>query len=264
LVRRVQYLGGKSRIAKQLCAAINPIRRGRTVWDAFCGGLSISAELAKAGPVLSSDANPALISLYQGLERGTFDPPVVVTEEEYHAAKLLPDSDPRKAFIGFGCAFGGKWFGGYARSKDPKDSRSQGGTRTYASQCRNSLLEDVGLLKPAGWVVDHENFLDVDPRGPAAAILRSCVLYLDPPYAGTEAYGATAPFDHDKFWALVREWSYDTDVFVSEYGCPLAAAPLLEFKHDLSVSGGVTKDARTERLYHFSPRTPHEDFKPCR
>jgi DNA adenine methylase len=261
LVRGVQYLGGKSKIAKHLCAAINPIRRGRMVWDAFCGGLSISAELAKAGPVLSSDANPALISLYSGLKHGTFDPPTFVSEEEYHAAKQLPDSDPRKAFIGFGCAFGGKWFGGYARSKDPKDARSvEGGTRTYASQCRNSLLEDVGLLMRAGWEVACLNFLDepVDPE-----LAKTTVLYLDPPYAGTEAYGATAPFDHKRFWARVAEWAFYTDVFVSEYNCPLVAAPLLEFKHDLSVSGGVTKDARTERLYHFGRRTPHEDFRPC-
>jgi DNA adenine methylase len=212
----------------------------------------MSAELAKAGPVLSSDVNQALISLYSALENG-WDPPSIVTEEEYKAGKALPDSDPMRAFIGFGCSFGGKWFGGYARSKDPNDARSTG-KRTYASQCRNSLLDDLALLKPAGWHVVHLNFLDI---GPLDKIIdddpTQICLYLDPPYAGTEAYGAVAAFDHNKFWARVLEWSEWTDVFVSEYNCPLNLDPVLEFKHDLSVAGGVIKDARTERLYHFHP-----------
>jgi DNA adenine methylase len=258
VVRGLQYLGGKSKISKHLCAAINPIRAGREAWDAFCGGLSMSAELAKAGPVTSSDANPALISLYKALADGTFDPPTSVTEEQYKAGRALPDSDPMKAFLGFGCSFGGKWFGGYARSKDPTDARSTG-KRTYASQCRNSLLDDVALLRPAGWTVMCCNFLDIAPADvddPA----KLC-LYLDPPYAGTEAYGAVAPFDHERFWMRVLEWAQYTDVFISEYNAPFVLAPVLEFKHDLSVAGGVTKDARTERLYHLGPRTQLGDVR---
>lgn len=213
----------------------------------------MSAELAKAGPVLSSDVNPALVSLYSALAAG-WDPPSVVTEDEYKAGRALPDSDPRRAFIGFGCSFGGKWFGGYARSKDPKDARSAGGTRTYANQCRNSLLDDLALLKPAGWIVAQLNMLDFGPLDDVVVKdPTEIVCYFDPPYEGTEAYGAVAAFDHDKFWRRVLEWSSYTHVFVSEYNCPLNTEPVLEFKHDLSVAGGVTKDARTERLYHFHP-----------
>lgn len=218
----------------------------------------MSAEFAKRGPVISSDANPALVSLYQALRDG-WDPPTIVSEDEYRAARGLPDSDPRKAFVGFGCSFGGKWFAGYARSKDPKDARSTG-ARTYASQCRNSLLEDLAALRPAGWTVAHLNFLDVDPA--AEERPEDTVLYLDPPYAGTEAYGATAPFDHGLFWRRVHEWAQRTHVFVSEYNCPFVAPPVLEFTHDLSVAGGVQKDARTERLFHFHPDTPTKHWRP--
>lgn len=247
-------MGGKSKIAKHLCAAINPVRRGRTAWDAFCGGLSMSAELAKAGPVISSDANPALISLYQYVAAG-WDPPENVSEEEYKAAKALPDSDPRKAFIGFGCSFGGKWFAGYARCKNPNDARSTG-KRTYAGAARNSIRDDAALLRPAGWTVAHLNVLEFGPLDDVVATdPRDIICYFDPPYAGTEAYGAVAPFDHVAFWARALEWAKYTDVFVSEYDCPLAVAPVLEFKHDMSVAGGVTKDARTERLYHIHPDT---------
>ena len=37
-------------------------------------------------------------------------------------------------FVGFGCSFGGKWFGGYARNA--------GGTN-YAAQSKRSLLKDM-------------------------------------------------------------------------------------------------------------------------
>jgi DNA adenine methylase len=250
------YLGGKSKLAKWFAAAINPVRGTRVAWDAFCGGFSISAELSKAGPVISSDANAALTTLYQAVAAG-WDPPEAVTEAQYKGGKALPDTDPMKAFLGFGCSFGGKWFAGFARSKDPKDGRS---VRGYASQARNVLLRDVGAHKEAGGVIRCANFLAIDPAEPdVAADAAEIVLYLDPPYEGTEAYGATAPFDHVLFWHRVRQWAELTDVFVSEYNAPGHNVPLLEFTHDLSVSGGVTKDARRERFYHFSKTRPWRD-----
>jgi DNA adenine methylase len=256
----VQYLGGKSRLSRWLAAAINPCRRGeRVVWDAFCGGLSMSAELCKRGPVITSDANLALISLYRAVAAG-WDPPAMVTEDEYKRGRVLPDTDPMKAFLGFGCSFGGKWFGGYARSKDPKDGRSK---RGYASQARNGLLEDVGALVAAGGVIVHCNFLEIDPADPEVADdARDLVLYLDPPYAGTTGYDGVAAFDHARFWSRVRQWAALTDVFVSEYRAPFGR-PVLEFAHDLSVAGGVTKNARRERLYHYAPDRPAEWERRC-
>jgi DNA adenine methylase len=216
------------------------------VWDAFCGGLSISAELSLRGPTITTDANRALISLYQAVARG-WDPPETVTEEQYKLGKELPDTDPMKAFLGFGCSFGGKWFGGFARSKDPKDGRSK---RGYASQARNGLIRDVGAIIAAGGITMHCNFLEIEPDPEDADDL---VLYLDPPYHDTTGYGATGKFNHPKFYERVRQWAALTDVFVSEYQLPVDCPPVMEFTHDMSVAGGVTKDARTERLYKFYP-----------
>lgn len=255
----MQYLGGKSKLAKWLCAAINPVRAGRVAWDAFCGGLSMSAELSRTGPTITTDANGALIALYQAVAAG-WDPPEMVTEDQYRGGKALPDSDPMKAFLGFGCSFGGKWFAGFARSKDPKDGRS---VRGYASQARNGLLRDVTAIREAGGVITHCNFLEMDPSdSEIGEDAHEMVLYLDPPYQGTESYGATGKFDHDKFWARVRQWSALTDVFVSEYAAP-HGRPVLEFSHDMSVAGGVQKDARRERLFHFGPDRSLEWGRRC-
>lgn len=40
-------------------------------------------------------------------------------------------------FVGFGCSFGGKWFGGYAKNKT---------NTNYALQSKKSLLKDMATL----------------------------------------------------------------------------------------------------------------------
>lgn len=239
----MQYQGGKSRIAKWLCAAISPVRfradaSPRGFWDPFCGGLSMAVALSDGGGGgLVTDSNPALIALYKAIAAG-WDPPTSVTEEEYAAARALPDSDPRKAFIGFGVSFGGKWFGGLARPSE-----------TYVQASRNVLQRDIGALVAAGCDFDCVDFLDVEP------FPMDDVLYLDPPYADTASYKATGKFDHTRFYERVRQWAIYTDVFVSEYKMPFGR-PLLEFTYSLKLGGGERKDARCERFFHYGPNAP--------
>ncbi len=228
----MRYLGGKSRIAKQLAAVIDQHRQpGQLVWDAFCGGLSMSVALRKNGPVWSTDANVALIAMHAAVQAG-WDPPGYVTAEEYDAARSLPDTDPRKAFCAICCSFSGKWFGGYARS----------GARNYASNGRNALLKsrfDACLS-----VVD---FNAIEPQPTAA------MLYLDPPYAGTTGYAGVPPFDTSKFIQRVLGWAKRTHVFVSEYAFPVGEV-VWERAQITTVSRDKSKYVPAiERLYHLHP-----------
>lgn len=78
----MQYLGGKSRIAKHLAAEIDRVRKpGEWIWEPFCGGLSMTVALSKNGPVWATDANPALIALYQSGKA------LDATERLYYIAK---------------------------------------------------------------------------------------------------------------------------------------------------------------------------------
>jgi DNA adenine methylase len=230
----VQYLGGKTRIAQKLAAVINAARGPREFWDPFCGGLSVSVALGGRG--LVTDANPALIALYQAVADG-WDPPEHVSEAEYQAARALPDSDPRKAFCGFGCSFGGKWFGGYARSAEGQK---------YAAGARNVLLRDIPALIARGCRFLCVDFLAIEPRP------TSSVLYLDPPYRGTISYGALGRFDHDRFYARVAAWSRYTDVFVSEYAFPWGRI-VWEGTPYKSLRGTGNSGRAVERLYYFGP-----------
>jgi DNA adenine methylase len=238
----VQYLGGKTLIAKALAAVIADYRRpGQAVWDAFCGGLSVTAALEEDGPVYATDINAALIALYQAVQGG-WRPPAVVSRATWEAAKALPDSDPMKAFCGFGCSFGGKWFGGYAAPRYvQKTATTHGGVSNPIVSSLRALARRALDRTIQFSAVD---FLAVEP-GPTERLI-----YCDPPYAGTTGYDGAPPFDHDRFRARVASWARFTDVFVSEYDFPLGAC-IWSAPATLKVSGG-TGQGRTERLYLVS------------
>lgn len=236
----MQYLGGKTRLAKRIAAIVNAERTARGAsgpvpfWDPFCGGLSVSAELAKLGPGIVSDTHPALISLYRAVREG-WDPPESVTEAEYAAARMLPDSDPRKAFVGFGCSFGGKWFGGYARQ--PSTGLN------FAATARRSLRR----MSLPGCAIERLDFLEIEPR------TLPLVIYADPPYAGTTGYAGVSPFDSARFWDRCVAWERcSVPVFVSEYACPVEHQSH-EMAHTSRLARGDTHVARTERLFRVVP-----------
>lgn len=116
----MQYLGGKARLRKQIGAYINEIIGDREYIEPFVGGGNILAEV-RAKKRTALDANEALITMYKALQKG-WRPPTAVSEEEYAHYKALKDpNDPMTAFVGFAASFGGKWFGGYARSRQGQD-----------------------------------------------------------------------------------------------------------------------------------------------
>lgn len=198
----MQYLGGKSKIAKTIVSGmLEEYPETTHVWDAFCGGLSISKAFAQAGKqVLASDENLALISMYKAAASG-WDPPIV-TEEMYHHAKTLPDTDPLKALAGFGCSFGAKWFGGWARSAQGQD---------YPDIARRVVAKDAACV---------QRFARIDFLALPAEAEPGLLIYCDPPYAGTTGYRQGA-FNHEAFWQRCRDWvSVGVPIFVSEYTAP--------------------------------------------
>lgn len=223
----MQYVGGKAKLGAQLVRHIRPA--GKVIWEPFCGGLNMTWHLCQAGAsfVVCSDVHAPLIALCQALQAG-WVPPDHVTREEYQAAKVLPDTDPLKAFIGIGCSFGGKWFGGYA-----VNARGY----NYARCAKNSCLKIVGL--PVRFFC--ADFFTVTP-------MRGLCLYLDPPYRGTQGY-VSGSFDPDKFWDRCLDWKRaGSEVWISEYSAPAGFTVVTEQQHrrKLNLNDGVET---IERLF---------------
>lgn len=227
----MHYLGGKYRIRHVVADYLTSLRQpGQTYWEPFVGAAWVLQEMAD--PRIASDACDPLITLYLALQRGWL-PPAVVSEQDWQRWRFsLDNNDPMRAFAGFGCSFSGKWFGGYARSA----------ARNYALNARNSLLKQLPKIKTAKFVYgDYAAYEPVD-----------LLIYCDPPYQGTTDYGYFQSFDHDRFWDVVRRWSHNNTVIVSEYSAPDDFVCVLEIptKTDMRVAGN--KEARSERLFRLN------------
>lgn len=151
--------------------------------------------------MVCNDNHKYLIDLLVGVQNG-YDLPELVTEEDYKRIRQNKDDDPiLTGFVGFGCSFGGKWFGGYARNKE--------GTN-YAMQSKRSLLKDMATMQNATFTC--KDYADVE-------IDEGAIVYADPPYDNTTQYG-NEKFDSESFWDYARKLSKTNLVFVSEQTAP--------------------------------------------
>ena len=196
------YLGGKSKIAKRLTAAIlaHTPKRFRLV-EPFMGGGSMTAALAPHFTVVeASDIQPDLILMWQALAKGWI-PPDTITEQQYKELRNSPPSALR-GFAGFGSSWAGKFFGGYARARKP--------VRNFTDESARSLQRYVEEMPNCVFCLCDYSRLAVDPFS---------VVYADPPYSDTEGY--THSFDGQKFWDTARAWARTgASVLVSEYKAP--------------------------------------------
>ena len=227
----MHYLGGKFRTAKYIAEEINKRRApGQLYVELFCGACWVSCLVDN--PRILSDINYDLICMWRRLQDG-WEPPSIVSEKEYEAAKKSQD-DSIRGFIGFGCSYSGKFFGGYARS----------GNRNYALNARNSLLRKVPKLLGAQFTCwDYEDLYTIlmSPQ--------NSIIYCDPPYENTTRYYGTPPFDYVKFWENMRKWSENNTVLISSYEAPQDFTCIREFltKTDMHCKSG--KEPRIEKLF---------------
>lgn len=240
----MQYMGGKFRLAKYIAPIVaEAVPDDGEWWDPFCGGLSMSVALARATgrPGVASDACAPLIALYRAMLDG-WDPPTSLSESEYREARHLPDDDPLKAFAGFGCSFGAKYFAGYARCSEGAN---------YAGRARRALRRKIAVLRQEGVAVSCMRFED-RPVSPFRG-----AIYCDPPYAGTTGYPGAPPFDREAFLSRCVEWARaGAAVFVSEYDIDHPAfREVWSRTYKVSLTAGLNGRAkhRTDRLYRVVP-----------
>lgn len=200
----MQYKGGKSRIAEQIAPILNAqAGEGNICFiSLFCGSCAIESKIRGFKRVICNDRHPYLIAMFRALQGG-YELPDTVSEAEYifirENKELYP---PLTGFVGFGCSFGGKWFGGYARNARADN---------YAAQSKRSILKDMPGLSGAEFMCKDYRAVPIPP---------GAVVYADPPYADTTGYTGER-FDSADFWAcarLIAETGHK--IFVSEQKAP--------------------------------------------
>ena len=222
----MHYIGGKFRIATKLAAYLESVRNERTFIEPFCGGANITA--AMSGVRIASDLCEDVVLLWSAVAKG-WEPPTHVSETEYQAAKVSPPSALR-GFIGFGCSFGGKFFGGYARSS----------ARNYAMNAHNAIMKKAKNLQGVSFL--HRTYSECNPV--------NSLVYCDPPYANTTQGYSCISFDSELFWNTMRQWAANGNtVLVSEYAAPGFAREVWRTETKTDMHCVLGKEPRIEKLF---------------
>lgn len=203
----MKYVGSKNRHAKEIISCINSIEKNNSIWvEPFVGGFNIIQHV-KGRKRIGSDVHYYLIALFKAIQTG-WEPPSVVTEDDYKFARLNKESlSPELVgFIGFGCSYAGKWFGGYARGVNNK-----GKERNYALESKNNLLRQRNLiLNIEIYNLNYNELLLPDEH---------CIIYCDPPYNNTTKYSNN--FDSNDFYKWLRKQkAIGHSIYLSEYNAP--------------------------------------------
>ena len=216
----MKYLGGKQRLGKRIAPIIEElwnIHPFQGYFEPFCGSLGVLKNVApfislnEQKQIIANDYHPDLIQMWREVQSGEFKYPEKVTERDYELAKGLASPNAMKAFIGFGMSFGGKYFGGYAQK--------------YLNNKKEDFLKEMthSLMRTAPLISDVDfrcsDYRDFNPHG--------MLIYADPPYKSGEfpiKYRRDTKyydeFDHDEFWKIMRLWSKDNLVVISEMNAP--------------------------------------------
>jgi DNA adenine methylase len=108
----MRYFGGKKRIAKDIIEFLKNYKdQTKYYFEPFVGSACI-VEGISHNKRFASDKNEYLIEMYKAIQNN-WEPPSSVTEELYQYIKNNKDEDKAlTGFVGIGCSYSGKWFGG--------------------------------------------------------------------------------------------------------------------------------------------------------
>lgn len=183
----MRYLGGKMRQSKIIAAHCT----GQFAYvEPFCGAMwsaVASIKLNNNREFWLSDANPYLMTFWAAVIKEGWNPPASPTEDDWRwYNKNRPIDDPMTGYLGFAWSFGGKFFGGAARS----NGNFQGS--------HSSTMAKIKILRTADVKLQCGSFDEVNrPR-------HAATYYLDPPYENrTHQFKGSSQFDYGKF----RAWA---------------------------------------------------------
>lgn len=211
-------MGSKSRIAKQIVPIIQKYiddNQIKTYIEPFCGGCNV-IDKVKCEKRIASDINPYLISLLQAIVYEDKKLPDDVPKDHYSDVRSNKDNNKFEKWyvgaIGFLASYNGRFFdGGYAGIVHTKTNK----IRNYYDEAKRNLEEQISNL--FGIDFEHRDYKDYCSE---YWDIENCLIYCDPPYQDVKKYANSQKFNHDDFWSIMRHWSKNNIVLISEQNAP--------------------------------------------
>jgi DNA adenine methylase len=229
----LQYMGSKARIAKKLLEVMLPHRKPGQYWvEPFVGAGGMIQNVD--GPRIGSDLDSCIVAFLKAVSYGWVPEPIdknqyllIKDNKELYTQEYL-------AFVGYGCSFGGKWFGTFGGGKH------NGKNRKY-SRCETAINSmKIQSPKLQGAEFFHCSYDELYIPG-------NSLVYCDPPYQNTAGY--KFEFNHQKFWQWCRDMSNaGHSVFVSEYTAPDDFECVFELEH-VTPFNRNKRSKRVEKLF---------------
>jgi len=252
----VRYQGSKKRVAKEIYQTIIQYEKQLTdknildLMSPFVGMGAVELEFAKESPdkeIAASDINEDVILLWQALQEGKWLPEQLCTEEYYNELKNSSTPSAERGFYLSAYAFNGCFGGSFRGNSQSEDMSIKEGIAAY-----NAVKDVRTYLEPFTFsACSYEN---LSPKNQ--------LVYCDPPYRSSLGRRGNNKhlynFDVMKFWRVMREWSKDNLVFISEEA---GSAPQdfteiwrKSIRRNLGNRNGQSKMKKTECLFIHSSR----------
>lgn len=205
----MQYLGGKTRVAKEILPIILADRKeGQYFVEPFCGGCNVTAKVL--GNRIANDSNEYLIAMFEGLVSGERYPNIIGRELYDDVRECFRSGSDKYdmgfiGWVGFMASYRAIFFKGYSGT-----TLSKGKPHDYIAEAMRSIMRQIPKLQGVEFRTgDYKNLLIPD----------GSIIYCDPPYMNTAGY--SDGIDYDEFWQWCRERVYDGHkVYISEYQAP--------------------------------------------
>ena len=213
----MKYLGGKQRLGKHLAPVLHEIWENNEdlngYLEPFCGSLGVLKNMTDIDTknIQANDYHADLIQMWKEVKAGTFKYPTSISEKEYLEAKQMKSPSAHKAFVGFGMSFGGRYFGAYSQKY------LNGKKEDFCKEMVNSLTRTAPKIQNVKFT--NKDYRKLTPK--------KKLIYCDPPYAYNKypiKYRREVKkydtFDNEDFWEVMRKWSKNNLVVVSETTAP--------------------------------------------
>lgn len=219
----MNYFGSKQRISKYIVPIIQKEIDDNDIHfylEPMCGGLSIIDKI-KCDRKFAYDINKYLIYLFIHMkEDGKL--PDTVTKNIYDKARAAwYNNNQDREFkdweigcYGFLCSYNGRFFdGGWSYEGDEHRKDGTVKHRYYYQERKNNLIKQFEQPLCQDIMFGISDYRNLD-------CLEQYVLYVDKPYENTKQFANSKDFDHDEFWNVMREWSQNNIVLISELQAP--------------------------------------------